>query len=194
MTNKPNTRDAILDTASKLFYCQGYHATGLNQIIKDSESPKGSLYYYFPDGKEELALACINRTSENMSRDLRCYMDKGGSAGEAVSDLLHGIAREAEKSAYEGLVPLSFWLAVETSGISDQLQQACRSVFLDWQNVIGERLVRDGFQEEEAVRKASATVSLIEGALLQALTCKEGGPLLAAAHAAAELLNRPAEK
>lgn len=75
MSNKPNAREAIVDTASRLFFTQGYHATGLNQIIKDSESPKGSLYYYFPHGKEELALTCINRTSEEVARLLRHYME-----------------------------------------------------------------------------------------------------------------------
>lgn len=190
MSNKPNAREAILDTASRLFYCQGYHATGLNQIIKDSESPKGSLYYYFPEGKEELALACIKRTSEHMSEDLRRYMESGTTAGEAISTLLHRIARDAAATGYEGLVPLSFWSAVEASGISDRLRNACKSVFQEWQSVIRERLLKDGFPDEHASYQASATVSLIEGAVLQALTIKEETPLLAAAQAVLSVLNR----
>ena len=53
MGNKIDTREKILMTASQMFFSNGYHATGLNAILKKSESPKGSLYYYFPNGKEE---------------------------------------------------------------------------------------------------------------------------------------------
>lgn len=55
MKEKTSDRDNILRTASRLFRKQGYHATGLNQITAESGAPRGSLYYYFPGGKEELA-------------------------------------------------------------------------------------------------------------------------------------------
>ena len=48
MGSKMNTREKILTTAAFLFQKNGYHATGLNEIIKESGTPKGSLYYYFP--------------------------------------------------------------------------------------------------------------------------------------------------
>ena len=45
-------KNRILITAARLFQQQGYHATGLNQIVVESGTPKGSLYYYYPGGKE----------------------------------------------------------------------------------------------------------------------------------------------
>ncbi|MEK3714966.1 TetR/AcrR family transcriptional regulator [Paenibacillus sp. FSL R7-0333] len=181
MSNKPNAREAIVDTASRLFFTQGYHATGLNQIIKDSESPKGSLYYYFPHGKEELALTCINRTSEEVARLLRHYMESEAVPAQAVQNFIISMANEAEKSSFEGLVPFSFWVAVETSCVSHELRTACQCVFRDWQDIIAKRLIREGVQEETAECKASVVVSLFEGALLQALTCRNIQPLEAAA-------------
>ncbi|MEK5416470.1 TetR/AcrR family transcriptional regulator [Paenibacillus sp. FSL L8-0708] len=181
MSNKPNTREAILDTASKLFFSQGYHATGLNQIIKDSDSPKGSLYYYFPHGKEELALTCINRTSEVVAQKLRHHMENSKSASEAIEDFILGMAKDAVESSYEGIVPFSFWLAAETSCISEELRTACKSVFMDLQDVIKKRLLDEGVENKPAADKASVVISLFEGALLQTLTFREEQPLLAAA-------------
>lgn len=170
-----------MDTASRLFFTQGYHATGLNQIIKDSESPKGSLYYYFPHGKEELALTCISRTSDNVAQKLRGYVENSVSTAAGVQEFILGMAQEAVDSSFEGIIPFSFWLAVETSCISSQLRSACQSVFSDWQEVIVQRLIAEGIGEEAAAGKASVVVSLFEGALLQALTYRSEEPLLAAA-------------
>lgn len=71
MPRNQESKMKILSTASVLFQKQGYHATGLNQIIKESGCPKGSLYYYFPEGKEQLATEAINRTKDLAVQELR---------------------------------------------------------------------------------------------------------------------------
>ena len=43
----------------RLFRQQGYASTGLQQIVAESEAPKGSLYHYFPSGKEALGEAAV---------------------------------------------------------------------------------------------------------------------------------------
>jgi TetR/AcrR family transcriptional repressor of lmrAB and yxaGH operons len=181
LSNKPNTREAILHTASKLFFSQGYHATGLNQIIKDSDSPKGSLYYYFPHGKEELVLTCINRIGEIVAQKIKNHLVSGNNAAEAMEDFILGMAKDAVESSFEGIVPFSFWLAAETSCISEELRTACKSVFMDLQDVIKKRLLEEGVESNTAADKASVIVSLFEGALLQTLTLRDEQPLLAAA-------------
>ena len=45
MTSRGDSREKILHTASRLFQLQGYHATGLNQIVKESGAPKGFPVY-----------------------------------------------------------------------------------------------------------------------------------------------------
>lgn len=188
LSNKHNAREAIVDTASRLFFSQGYHATGLNQIIKDSESPKGSLYYYFPHGKEELALTCINRISDNVAQKLRHYVDNSVNTAAGVQAFILEVAQEAVESSFERIVPFSFWVAVETSCVSTELRNACQSVFNDWQEVVVRRLMAEGAGEEAAACKASVIVSLFEGALLQALTYRSEEPLLAAAEIIPEIL------
>lgn len=76
MTNKVDSREKILQTASRLFQLQGYHATGLNQIIKESGAPKGSLYHYFPNGKEELAVESVKYTSSFIETRIQGILDK----------------------------------------------------------------------------------------------------------------------
>ena len=59
MPAKAVHRQALVETAMRLFRRQGYASTGLNQILSESQAPKGSLYYYFPGGKEALAVAAV---------------------------------------------------------------------------------------------------------------------------------------
>ena len=59
-----STKERFIETTCQLMEDQGYHATALNQIIEESGAPKGSLYYYFPGGKEELAAEAIQHIGD----------------------------------------------------------------------------------------------------------------------------------
>ncbi len=52
-TSKQTAKDRILKTASDLFYCQGYNATGIQQIINEAGVSKGAFYTHFKS-KDEL--------------------------------------------------------------------------------------------------------------------------------------------
>ncbi|MCU0502772.1 MAG: TetR/AcrR family transcriptional regulator, partial [Anaerolineae bacterium] len=68
------TRDQIIATTAALLERQGYYATGLSQIIHESGAPKGSLYYYFPAGKEELTAEAIERSSRLLASHTRAEL------------------------------------------------------------------------------------------------------------------------
>ncbi len=55
-----STRDRIVEAARELFFEQGYHATGIAQILKRAEAHSGSLYYFFPT-KEDLLVAVLEK-------------------------------------------------------------------------------------------------------------------------------------
>ena len=53
MAKKRGTKSKIVSAAWKLFYEQGYDATTVDEIIKESGTSRGSFYHYF-DGKDAL--------------------------------------------------------------------------------------------------------------------------------------------
>jgi AcrR family transcriptional regulator len=61
--NKISARDQIVKTASRLFYSQGYHLTGINQVIREAGVAKASLYYHFKS-KEDLCVAYLKKRYE----------------------------------------------------------------------------------------------------------------------------------
>jgi AcrR family transcriptional regulator len=60
----PPTR--ILRTAARLFYQQGYHATGVNQIIAEAGVAKATFYAHYPS-KESLGAAWLTQQHEAWS-------------------------------------------------------------------------------------------------------------------------------
>jgi AcrR family transcriptional regulator len=52
---KLGVRERIIETASVLFYSQGYNQTGINQIIEEAGVAKASMYHHFRS-KEDIAV------------------------------------------------------------------------------------------------------------------------------------------
>ncbi|MNC14358.1 putative HTH-type transcriptional regulator YxaF [compost metagenome] len=190
MSEKSNSRESIVNTACRLFFSQGYHATGLSQIIKDSGTPKGSLYHYFPNGKEELVHECIHTMNEQIQKKIERTFAAHSNSGEAILKFVLDLADDAEAAGFTGFLPFSQWSAVETSCISSELRRDSQAVFTDWQNRIAKHLMLDGIHESKAKDLAMITISLMEGALVISLTHQNKQPLVTAAQYLSGMVNQ----
>ena len=63
-TTKEDKRSTILDAGAELMLRQGYHGTGIQEIVDAAGVPKGSFYNYFKS-KEDFALAAMEFTSRD---------------------------------------------------------------------------------------------------------------------------------
>ena len=77
---KKSIRDAIVNTAARLFYKQGYSNTGINQIIEETKIAKSSLYQHFRS-KEDLLMAYLKVTGEQTITALGEVAAPQGSEG-----------------------------------------------------------------------------------------------------------------
>ena len=82
-----DTRARILLTMARLIEKQGYHATGLNEIIRESGAPKGSVYYYFPGGKEQIGAEAILEAGKIISARLRGLLGERRQPGRSYPAL-----------------------------------------------------------------------------------------------------------
>ena len=58
-----DARERMIDSAQRLLARRGYGAATFSAVLSDSHAPRGSIYHHFPDGKDQLVAAAIERTS-----------------------------------------------------------------------------------------------------------------------------------
>lgn len=162
-------RQHILEAAARLFERQGYHATGLNEIIRTSGTPKGSLYYYFPDGKEQIGAETALWSAGNMSERIRHGLSQADDPAEAVRLLSLGIAGAVEASGFAAGGPLMM-LAAESVVGSERVNAACREAYRQMQAAFAEKLSGDD-------DLAGFVLSALEGAILLSRVQHSGAPL-----------------
>jgi TetR/AcrR family transcriptional repressor of lmrAB and yxaGH operons len=174
------TKQQILDTAARLFQQQGYHATGLNQIVTEASAPKGTLYFHFPGGKEQLAAETIIRSADHwglLIDDALAQADDLTAAAEALTGLL---ATMLEQSGFRSGCPLAT-VALDTASDSDQIRAACARGYQHWIEMIAARLRHYGVPAAQVPALATFTLSSIEGAILLARVQHDTAPLHQAA-------------
>lgn len=171
-----SSREAFLETMARLLETQGYYATGLNQIVSESGAPKGSLYYYFPDGKQGLTIEVIERTSHVITERIRTHLAAKTNAAEAVRAFLSALARAIEATDCRGGGPIAT-VALETANSSEPLRAACNSAYRAWQAVFAEKLVTSGYDVLRAQRLATLMIAAIEGAVILCRTEHSAVPM-----------------
>jgi TetR/AcrR family transcriptional repressor of lmrAB and yxaGH operons len=183
-------RDRILLTMAQLIEKQGYHATGLNEIIKESGAPKGSLYYYFPGGKEQIGTEAIIEAGKIISGRLSSMLQEIPTPAQAVYSFLMGMAANVEATGFGAGSPLTT-AAVETAMTSEAINQACQDAFDLILAAFREKFASGGYAEDQAAELAMYVTTVIEGGILMSRTYHNAQPLrLAARHLQLYLSNR----
>ncbi|WP_374688907.1 TetR/AcrR family transcriptional regulator [Promineifilum sp.] len=172
MTTK---RDEIIDTTCQLLEAQGYQATGLNQILQVSGAPKGSLYHYFPDGKEELVAAAIERSAREVADNLAGAMAEVDDPAAAVVGFVRRLAGYVAESGFRQGGPITA-VALEAASTNERLRLACRDAYRLWQGIVADKL-RPAYGERNAVQLAALVIAAIEGGIILSRSEQSQRPL-----------------
>jgi AcrR family transcriptional regulator len=183
----PPTRERFLAAAAGLFRRQGYSGTGLKQIVAESGAPLGSLYYFFPGGKQDLALSAVAHTAERYEQLLDRVFTQTADIGEAATKWFGWAAQALEKSDFADGCPIGT-VACEIASTNDALRSAAQAVFDSWRRRVAARLISEGVKPAHARRLATFTMASIEGAILLGRTQRSTEPLRDTGRIVAETL------
>jgi AcrR family transcriptional regulator len=182
-----STRDRIVIAASHLLQRQGYVGTGIKQIAKEAQATLGSIYHFFPDGKEAVAVAAIKHGDQEFAAVLREALDSEEDPSAAVEACARQLADSLRESGWTDGCPVTA-AALETLGTDSEIQRACAAALRSWERLVYDKLVHSGLRAEDAGDLATTIISTLEGAEVTAQVNRSEEPLRAAGRQLARLV------
>src|SRR4051794_11965696 len=157
-----DTKDRIVGAGAELFRRQGYTGTGMKQIVAEANAPFGSLYHFFPGGKEELGGEVIRRSGRMYYELFEAISEAADDPVSAVQDFFSGAAEVLRQTDYADACPIAT-VALEVASTNEPLRQATAEVFESWIDGASQRMAGFGIEEDRARPLAIAVISLLEG-------------------------------
>ena len=176
MGKAADSKGKTLAAAAKLFRQQGYHGTALHDILATAGSPRGSLYFHFPKGKEQIGEAALALSAEATRQGIARAAEASESAEIFLVRMVRAMASDLERSDYREGCPIAT-TALETAAHSEVLGRATRNAFQKWELEIKRGLFRFGMAAGDADLAATLVLSQLEGALLLARTYRSLEPI-----------------
>src|SRR6516165_182552 len=125
------TRDRLVEEARRLFWEQGYAATGVAQILDAAEARSGSLYYFFPT-KEDLLLAVLEKYKTMLwPMVVQPVFDRVHDPIERIFGILDGYRRQLMATKYQSGCPIGN-LALELTNSHPSARALIAENFTGW--------------------------------------------------------------
>lgn len=184
-------REDIVEIASRLFYEQGFGATGIKQIIDEVGIAKGTFYSHF-QSKEELGLAWLKARHHTWNQWFEDAIAGKGSASTQLIATFDFLASWLKKCDYRGCAFIN--TMAETPNAENPMRGEVmshkRKLHERFQDLAGIHCQDTG--ETESVSQALGTTLylLFEGALVEAQNFQDSWPIDAARSSAQSLLEK----
>lgn len=172
-------RERIIETACDLFYRQGYRATGINQVIKESGVAKASFYDHFPS-KSDLLLEYVTEMSRRELGEIRSEIWELPTAEERFYAPLKTLAPWLESTNFRGC-PFTIAM-VEVEPDDDKVQAVVREHRSQEREILSqvakEYLCDElGFTDVDFVELGETYLVIFEGAVATAAAMRDLWPV-----------------
>jgi TetR/AcrR family transcriptional regulator, lmrAB and yxaGH operons repressor len=185
MPKRTDSKERMVAAARRLFRERGYLGTALSDVVAESAAPRGSIYFHFPGGKEELAGEVVLLHAGDHIAHINRAAAATTTAGQLIAAFIGRIRDELISSNYrEGCAMAP--IAIESIPASDQLSDATRRGFQDIIATLAARLTEKNVPHSRATQLATHACSSVEGALILGRVLRSPEPFdLASAQLAA---------
>lgn len=166
------TRDKLIQAARDLFLVQGYHPTGINEIVKAAGVHPGSLYHYFPT-KEDLLVAVLEWYRDHIYEGLlQPVWERVTDPIERIFGLLDGYRQLIQLTNFDIGCPIGN-LALELTNTHPKARTLMQANFDQWVTVVQDCIeqARDKFPAEvDPKALATYVLTIMEGGVMVART------------------------
>lgn len=181
------TRDRIVTATNELFRRQGYNGTSLKQIIEAAEATTGSVYHFFPGGKDELTAEVLRVSGAAYGDLVELIVREAADPATGVANAFEGAAQLLIESNFIDPCPIGT-IAREVASTNEALRQVAAEVMSTWTTRVAAIYTDAGLAQAAAAELADTTVAVIEGGFILARTHCDVAPFLAAGRQLRDLI------
>lgn len=179
------TRDRIIEAAGGLLYGDGIQCTSMDAIAAQAGVTKRTLYYHFRS-KDDLVADCLSRADRPVRERYAAWLGPADAPIERrIRRLFEALARRVDDPRWKGcgFLRAANELAGSPGHPAIAIARAHRSALESWlaATLSAERIA-------DATRLARRLVLLLDGAIVQALLCRDPAYVAEAGDAAADLV------
>ncbi|GGV21484.1 putative transcriptional regulator, TetR family protein [Actinomadura cremea] len=193
MGEQADTRHRIREAAAALFRRNGYPGTGLKAIAAASQAPFGSIYHFFPGGKQQLAEETIRTSGPEYMRMVLALLDGVDDPVEAIEHAFDVAAAQLAATGYADACPIAT-IALEVANTDEVLRAATAEVFDEWIAGGTEWFARRVPDRARARSLAYSMIMILEGAFVLARAARDPEPVHAAGRSMAELTRQAIDR
>lgn len=161
------TRQRLIEKAAQIVELKGYFGTGINEILKETGIPKGSLYHHFPGGKDDLIKEAIKFSSKKQQKAYAAAMMGKKTVAEGLKAVVDYLINLLETTAYQYACPIGA-IALESLKADEKIREACRISYEKLEKNFEAYLNLHGVEDPENCAKA--VINMIEGGIVLAKT------------------------
>jgi TetR/AcrR family transcriptional repressor of lmrAB and yxaGH operons len=165
MAKISSAREDMLSAATELFRARGYEGVGVAELLVKAGAPRGSLYFHFPGGKEQIGAEVVERVGRDVAARFRQLHESGVDLDTFIERIFKTTAKESKDRCYKATCPMAV-IAAEIDADNPKLAAAVRGVFVSWESEIAEAARARGMNVKNADTFASALISAMEGAFI----------------------------
>ena len=160
-----DTRARMLETAARLLRHRGYYGMAVSDVLDESGAPRGSLYFHFPGGKDQLAIEATRAAIEEATAAFRHALDGARTPARGIRAFVEEAAKLLQETNYTFGCPVSPVILDAPGGVAE-LEALCRGAFEEWVGILQAAFVKAGVPRRRARPLALLVESSIEGLLL----------------------------
>jgi TetR/AcrR family transcriptional regulator, lmrAB and yxaGH operons repressor len=165
MAKVSSAREEMLSAAVELFRARGYDGVGVAELLQKSGAPRGSLYFHFPGGKEQIGAEVVERVGVAVAQRFRDLAQSDVDMSTFIERVFKTTARECKDRDYKASCPMAA-IAAGVSSDNPKLQAAIREAFASWEREIAAAAGMRGMTKKDAETFASSFLTAMEGAFV----------------------------
>jgi TetR/AcrR family transcriptional regulator, lmrAB and yxaGH operons repressor len=182
-----DTRIRMIETTARLLRARGYHGTALGDVLAESGAPRGSLYFHFPGGKDELVAAATRQSVDAITEELRDMLLAERSTSKAVRRFMEAAAAALDETDFQFGSPVAP-IVLDAPDAATAIAAISREAYETWIELLKKAFARSGVAPRRAQALALLVQSSFEGLLLICRACRSSEPMFTAARELETLL------